>query len=175
MLKGNMKHGYSLIYHFSKYNHIGFSDVLHFSVLEVIIYLQESPGQYCDEFYRMLSTFFLSLRSFSSSHPVSNRSDSLLAYEGKPVTIRAASNCTFSSRSESANVQPSHTSEAYSKVGRINVVYILFRVALDNVYFNFLRTLTCLYADLQMRSICSDHLPFYIRLRAQVFLAIDNI
>jgi hypothetical protein len=41
--------------------------------------------------------------------------------DGNPVTIRAASSCTFSNLSEFVCPQLSHTSDAYSNTGLINV------------------------------------------------------
>ena len=64
---------------------------------------------------------------------VSKYRESLEAYIGRPIIIRAAHNCTFSKRSLCDKLHPSQTTEAYSNAGLIRAVCILKRV-----YFLFL-------------------------------------
>ena len=76
-----------------------------------------------------------------------------------PVIIRAASSWSYSNLSVSLKQHPSHNSHAYSSNDKIYVTYILFKLFLFNMNFNFLRTNICLVAFWHILFICSAHLP----------------
>lgn len=70
-------------------------------------------------------------------HPVSELRISLETKIGSQLTIRGAHNWTLSNLSESCTEQPSHTTEAYSRVGLIFFIYILERCSLPNFKLKF--------------------------------------
>jgi hypothetical protein len=67
----------------------------------------------------------------------------LLVYIVKPVIIIAASRLIFSKRSAFIRPQLSYTSQEYSKIGRINVNYILSKYSRSSLNLSFLRTFNC--------------------------------
>ena len=75
-----------------------------------------------------------------------------------PVIIRAASSWSYSNLSVSLKQHPTHNSHAYSSNDKIYVTYILFKLFLFNMNFNFLRTNICLIAFWHISFICSAHL-----------------
>lgn len=54
------------------------------------------------------------------------------------MTILAACSCTFSNFSISAEEQPSHTTEAYSNIGLIKVIYNFDSLSMPKVNLSFL-------------------------------------
>ena len=107
------------------------------------------------------------------SQPVSRYNDYLLEYIVKPVIILAASRLIFSKRSAFIWPQLPHTSQEYSKIGRINVKYILSKYSRSSLNLSFLRTLairTKIYAQVSMwgNRINLDIIQIQIRVKVAV-------
>ena len=73
------------------------------------------------------------------SQPVSKYKDVFDAIIGNPVTMRATYNCTFSNLSMSYWLQPSQTTEAYSRIGLTKVIYILERLLFPRLNLSFFK------------------------------------
>ena len=106
----------------------------------------------------------------SFSQPVSRYNDSLLVYIVKPVIIIAASRLIFSKRSAFIRPQLSYTSQEYSKIGRINVNYILSTYSRSSLNLSFLRTFNCFDAFSIILLIWIVHLQSEINIRPSVYV-----
>lgn len=73
------------------------------------------------------------------------------------MTILAACSCTFSNFSISAEEQPSHTTEAYSNIGLIKVIYNFDSLSMPKVNLSFLSSPNFLQALLTISLMYTDH------------------
>ena len=119
--------------------------------------------------------FFSFLLEAKGSRPDSLYKFSLLQKRGNPHAILATSNCKCSSLLLSYSVQPSQTSLAYSKIGRIQVRYSLRMLLFDNIYLSFRRTFIFFEQESKTLFTWSDHLAFELNVTPRCLWLFDDI